>query len=136
MTNTKNTAKREGSRDEVTPEPSLGDAGYRLRDSRTGWDPIDTSMEAARVEGQFIRSLFTLRLRTRNLLYILGMLIAGLMLLSPLLFTLIEVSSGSNPTLLDTRYGWNTALLRTVPMVVMGFFLLINAILSIIHWRG
>jgi len=69
---------------EILPHSILpGTPGYRTRDHQSGLDPLDTSTEAARMEGKFYRALFTGRLRTRNPISLLFMLV-GAMLLLPL----------------------------------------------------
>ncbi len=59
-----------------------GDIGYRTRRGRTGLDPIDTSREAASLEGRFIRRLFTGKLQTRKPVYLLIMAVAAIALLA------------------------------------------------------
>jgi hypothetical protein len=44
---------------------------------RSGLDPVDTYRTEAHVEGVFLRRLFTLKLRTRNIFSLLAMLIFG-----------------------------------------------------------
>jgi hypothetical protein len=54
-----------------------GFPGYRTRQGRSGYDPLDTNREAAFMEGTFYRNLFTFRLRTRNPFYLVLMFVLG-----------------------------------------------------------
>ena len=58
--------------------PFPGEAGYRTRQGRTGLDPIETNLEVGRIEGHFIRKLFTGHLRTHNPIYLFIMFALGL----------------------------------------------------------
>ncbi len=58
----------------------LGFPGYRQRDGRSGLDPIDNENELGHMEGSFARALFTLKLRTRNPLYLIAMFLLGVVL--------------------------------------------------------
>lgn len=51
--------------------------GFRTRQGRSGYDPLDTNREAAFMEGTFYRNLFTLRLRTRKAFHLILMFIFG-----------------------------------------------------------
>ena len=55
-----------------------GSPGYRTRGGRSGLDPIDSSAEAARVEGDFLVRVFKLRARTRNPFYLVAMVVFGI----------------------------------------------------------
>ena len=54
-----------------------GFPGYRTRQGRSGYDPLDTNREAAFMEGTLYRKLFTLQLRTRNIFYLVLMFTFG-----------------------------------------------------------
>lgn len=51
--------------------------GYRTRNGRTGYDPLDSQAEAARMEGLLIKYLFTFKLRTRDPYHLILMVIFG-----------------------------------------------------------
>jgi hypothetical protein len=70
-----NKMKRNAYLDGESQLPGL--PGYRTRQGRSGYDPLDTNREAAFMEGTFYRNLFTLRLRTRNAFYLVLMFIFG-----------------------------------------------------------
>jgi hypothetical protein len=53
---------------------------------RSGLDPIDTSRINASVDAIFLKRLFTLRLRTRNIFSLIAMLIFGVVATSLMLF--------------------------------------------------
>jgi hypothetical protein len=65
--------------------PSLlpGWPGYRTRDGRSGYDPIDTRTEAAHTAGTIVQRLFTGEVRHPVYLFLLGL--AGLILITPLI---------------------------------------------------
>lgn len=56
----------------------IGYPGYRTRDSRSGYDPLDTRAEAAHMEGTFFRQLLSLNLRTRKSGYLFLMFLFGI----------------------------------------------------------
>ena len=100
--------------------------GYRTRNGRTGYDPLDTRAEAARMEGLFIKNLFTLKLRTRNPFYLILMAVFGtipFIILSGL--TIIELSFSSPPN-------W-FILIVTTPCIIPLGFLTINLVLCFVH---
>ena len=57
---------------------SGGFQNYLHGQGRSGLDPLDTSRTAASIEGWFIRRLFTLALRTRNIFSLIMMLLFGI----------------------------------------------------------
>lgn len=57
---------------------SGGFQNYLHRQGRSGLDPLDTSRTAASIEGWFLRRLFTLTLRTRNIFSLAVMLLFGI----------------------------------------------------------
>jgi hypothetical protein len=63
-----------------------GIPGYRTREGRSGLDPIETNLEGAYMEGTFYRNLFTLRIRTRNIFYLVLMFIFGVVPLFGLIY--------------------------------------------------
>lgn len=71
--------------------PSLpGRPGYRTRSGSSGLDPIESNLEMAFMEGTFYRRLFTGKLRTRKPVYLALMVVAGSVLILPLVATLVE----------------------------------------------
>lgn len=60
--------------------------GHRTRPGRSGYDPVDSYMEEAHVEGTILRQLLTGRFRANNPLYLLPMTLVGLILCWPLFF--------------------------------------------------
>ena len=55
--------------DRNTSSDLPGWPGYRTRDGRSGYDPIDTRTEAAHTAGAFIQRLFTGQLRIKILIF-------------------------------------------------------------------
>ncbi len=114
----------------------IGEPGYRTRLGRSGLDPIDTAGEEARMEGKFYRRLFTLTLRTNNPFYLALMLVSGSAILAfGIPFVIFFVSR-----LPYLHWEFLPRLILIVPVLlvfgfpfVVGFFLLINFALNIMH---
>lgn len=110
--------------DREDPSTLPGWPGYRTRDGRSGYDPIDTRTEAAHVSGSFLQQLFTGQLRIKNpiVLFLSGML--GFALIAPLILAIFEVLSGN----LFSLGAW-------IPFLIAGAFglaLLFNFIKNLI----
>ncbi len=89
-------SKKPKDRDEPNSASELpGWPGYRTRDGRSGYDPIDNDFEAAHVTGAFVQSLFTGKLRLRNRLALVLSGLAGLLLVFPLLLAITESVRGN-----------------------------------------
>lgn len=67
--------------------------GYRTRDGRSGYDPIDTRTEAAHTAGTIIQRLFSGEVKHPVYLILLGM--AGLVLITPLILAISEMWNGN-----------------------------------------
>jgi len=67
--------------------------GYRTRNGRSGYDPIDSRTEAAHTAGTIIQKLFAGRIRNPVYLFLLGVL--GLVLIIPLLLAVSEMVKGN-----------------------------------------
>ena len=98
----------------------LGLQGYRTTGTHTGLDPIESVCEMAFEIGKFIRLLATGQLHTHNLFYLIGMSIAGLCLILPLIVLVAE-----------SRFsGWNDQSIWLgvlfTPLALMGFALWMN----------
>jgi hypothetical protein len=96
--------------------------GYRTRDGRTGYDPIDTRAEAAHSAGTIIQKLFTGRIETPIYLFLLGVL--GLVLAAPLVLAISEVMNGN-------QLPWNAWILILITGIA-GLAILINFIKNLI----
>jgi hypothetical protein len=92
--------------------------GYRTRDGRSGYDPIDTRTEAAHTTGTFIQKLFSGQLRIRNPIYLILSGILGLILIVPLFLAILETTNGNSPT----WDGWFAMLI----VAIIGLALLNN----------
>src|SRR5574338_934128 len=99
-----------------------GFPGYRLREGRSGLDPLDTDWEAAHMEGTFYRNLFTLRLRTRNTFYLILMFVFGIIPFPFLLYITINTALGAIKD-------WQPANLILPPSIL--FFAAISGFLSV-----
>ena len=103
--------------------------GYRTRDGRWGFDPVDSPAEEARMEGLFLKWLFTGQFITHNIFYLSMMFIFGLTLgVIPSLLALME---------LLTTESWYVLLpvLLGLPYILGGWLLLGNVYLSIFSDR-
>lgn len=103
--------------------------GYRTRDGRWGFDPVDSPAEEARMEGLFLKWLFTGQFITHNIIYLAIMFIFGMMLgILPLLLVLMELLAGGN---------WEALIpaLLGLPYFLGGWLLLGNVYLSIFSDR-
>jgi hypothetical protein len=92
--------------------------GYRTRDGRSGYDPIDTRAEAGHMAGTILRKLFAGKITNRISLFLLGVLGTALML--PLVLTVSEVRNGN-------VLPWNAWVVSLVA-VIAGIALIINFI--------
>jgi hypothetical protein len=108
--------------EEPGSSPIPGRPGYRIRNGRSGLDPIDTGMEAAYEDGLFLRNLFTGRIRTRNPFLVASMMLIGACLLMPLLLTTIDT--------LGLGYLSRT-IACSAPFAIVGLAFLVNAALNL-----
>jgi hypothetical protein len=116
--------KKPNDKDEQSNPSALlpGWPGYRTRDGRSGYDPIDNRTEAAHTAGTIIQKLFTGRIRNPVHLSLLGVL--GLALVSPLVLAISEVLNGN-------RFPWNAWIFLLITGIV-GLAILINFIKNLI----
>jgi len=101
-----------------------GQPGYRTRDGRSGYDPIDMRTEAAHTAGTFIQPLFTGRIR--NPIYLFLLMLLGLVLVTPLAYAILEIKNGS-------PFPWNAWMVLLITGVV-GFAILVNFIRNLIKY--
>ncbi|MGD8402055.1 MAG: hypothetical protein PVJ21_00225 [Anaerolineales bacterium] len=91
------------------PSALPGWPGYRTRDGRSGYDPIDTRTEAAHVSGSFLQNLFAGQLRINNPIVLIFSGVLGLVLVVPLILAIFEVLNGN----LSSLNGW-------IPFLIAG----------------
>jgi cytochrome b subunit of formate dehydrogenase len=94
---------------------------------RSGLDPVDTYRNEAYVEGAFLRRLFTFKLRTRNVISLITMLIFGLAVTGLILFFII----GAITTPLFGNMGLEEYLLAIPFCLMLGLVLFIGLALLI-----
>lgn len=94
-TNRSKSGPEQSERDELKRKGALlpGWPGYRTREGRSGYDPIDTRTEAAHTAGTLFRRLFMGRFRNPASLLLLGAL--GLVLVIPILLAISELVNGN-----------------------------------------
>ena len=120
----KSSKKRKGQAEPQEAGTRLpGWPGYRTREGRSGWDPIDTRTEAAHSAGTLVHRLFTGRTRNPIFLFILSGL--GLVLTIPLILAISEVLSGN-------LLPWNAWLFVLITGIA-GIFMLINFVRNLIQ---
>ncbi len=111
------------------PEPTAlpGWPGYRTRQGRSGYDPIDNRIEGAHMTGFFIQRFFTLQVRTHNPVYLFLLGVLGVVLVLPLAAALAETASGSGMTL--------TAWVWLVVLGICGLVALANLVANLVRNR-
>ena len=103
--------------------PLPGWPGYRTREGRSGYDPIDTRTEAAHTAGTIIQRLFTGFFRNPFHVALLGAV--GLILITPLFLGVAEAMNGN-------WLPWNAWLFILITGVA-GAAVLINFIKNLIR---
>ncbi len=96
--------------------------GYRTREGRSGYDPIDTRTEAAHTAGTILQKLLTGQMRNPIHLALLGIL--GLILITPLVLAISEIKYGN-------VLPWNAWIFLLI-IGVIGLAILINFIKNLI----
>ena len=118
------TSKKPGDQDEHKRPTQLqpGQPGYRTRDGRSGYDPIDMRTEAAHTAGTFLQPLFTGRIT--NPLYLLLLAVLGLALIAPFALAISDLKNAG----LFSIYAW--VILFVTALV--GVALLVNVVRNLI----
>jgi Tfp pilus assembly protein PilF len=98
----------------------MGYPGYRNRQGRSGYDPVERNAEQARMQGIMIHLLLNRKFRTRNPLYLILMVCAGI------LYFLIGVL----PFFLGNMNGIIAGIIYS-PYLIVGIMLLVNVYLSL-----
>ncbi len=101
--------------------------GYRTREGRSGYDPIDTRTEAAHTAGTIINRLFTGHVRSPISLFLLCVL--GLVLITPLVLAISELLNGH----LLPWNGWLFVLITGIAGIAILLNFLRNLIQIVIH---
>lgn len=117
-------AKKKSNNNKQDNSSSLpGWPGYRTRDGRSGYDPIDSRTEAGHMAGTMIQKLFAGQIRNRIHLFFLGIL--GLILITPLVLAISETLKGN-------LLPWNAWLFLLI-IGIGGLVILINFIKNLIR---
>jgi hypothetical protein len=118
--------KKNSAKDQTDPSGGLpGWPGYRTREGRSGYDPIDTRTEAAHTAGTIIQRLFTGQFRNPFHILLLGAV--GLILVMPLVLGILEAAGGN-------WLPWN-AWVFLLMTGIAGIVILINFIRNLIGRR-
>ena len=104
-----------------------GQPGYRTREGRSGYDPLDTSTETGFMLGVFVQRLFSGKLRTRNPFFLVLMAVVSLLGISPLLLIVIDAFKG-NPTPVG-------GLVLIILGGLIGIAMLINLVKNLFHFQ-
>lgn len=108
------------------PNALPGWPGYRTREGRSGYDPIDTRTEAAHTAGTIIQRLVSGQIRNPISLFLLGVL--GLVLISPLVLAITGIMNGS-------QLPWSAWLFLLITGIC-GLAILINFIRNLLRIFG
>jgi hypothetical protein len=120
----KSTRKSKNQDDLDSPNASLpGWPGYRTREGRSGYDPIDTRTEAAHTAGTILQRLITGQ--TRNPLYLSLLGLLGFVLVVPLFLTIVELMNGN-------VFPWNAWAFALITGIA-GLAILINFIRNLVQ---
>ncbi|MBL8079204.1 MAG: tetratricopeptide repeat protein [Anaerolineales bacterium] len=98
----------------------MGYPGYRNRQGRSGYDPLERNAEQARMQGIMIHLLLNRKFRTRNPIYLVLMACAGI----------LYFLTGVLPLLLGNVNGIIAGLIYS-PYSIVGLMLLVNVYLSL-----
>jgi hypothetical protein len=116
--------KRTGKTERNDADARLpGWPGYRTRDGRSGYDPIDTRTEAAHTAGTLLHALIAGE--TRNPLLLAGLSLLGFVLIIPLVITMVDLINGH-------VFPWNAWLFALITGIA-GIAILINFIRNLIR---
>jgi hypothetical protein len=119
-------SKKENDKDDQNTIGTLpGWPGYRTRNGRSGYDPIDARTEAAHLSGTLIQQLFTGQLRIENPIYLFILGVLGLVLISPLVFAILEMMKGN-------LLSWDSWIFLLITGLI-GLAVLINSIKNLIR---
>jgi hypothetical protein len=118
----KSPKKPSGKDEQNNPSALPGWPGYRTREGRSGYDPIDTRTEAAHTFGTIIQKLFTGQIRNPIYLFLLG--VFGLVLIVPLVLTISQSMNGN-------LFSWDAWIFLLIAGIV-GAAILINFIKNLI----
>lgn len=109
------------------PSSIPGWPGYRTRDGRSGYDPIDMRTEAAHTASTFVRDLFSGRLRIKNPLFLFLSGLLGLALVTPFLLAVMEMLNGN----LFPLDAWFTFSIGGI----LGLAVLVNFVKSLVRTK-
>jgi tetratricopeptide (TPR) repeat protein len=98
----------------------MGYPGYRNRQGRSGYDPLERNAEQGRLQGVMIRLLLTRKFRTRNPIYLVIMAFVGI----------FYFVNGVLPFALGNPSGIFIGIIYS-PYLVIGAALLVNVYLSL-----
>jgi hypothetical protein len=115
----KSSAKAKPADSEELP----GWPGYRTREGRSGYDPIDTRTEAAHTAGTMVQRLFTGQFK--HPLHVLALGAVGLILTTPLVLGILEAVSGH-------WLPWNAWIFLLI-IGIAGIVILVNLIRNLIR---
>jgi hypothetical protein len=111
-------------------------SGYQARSEGFGLDPIATNRESGYMQGLFLRRLITLRLRTRNVFYLIAMFLLGVV---PFVVIFVMIAGSALGASQNQRSFGFEAILGLILALFMLFIpgiLALNFVLSILEIAG
>jgi hypothetical protein len=117
-------SKKKSNADRQDNTSSLpGWPGYRTRQGRSGYDPIDSRAEAGHMAGTILQRLFTGQIRNRIVLFLLSFL--GLILITPFVAVVSEARNGN-------LFPWSAWLFALV-IAIVGTAISVNVIRNLVR---
>jgi hypothetical protein len=126
MSKTKS-SKTTNEKEDKNPAKALpGWPGYRTRDGRSGYDPIDARTEAAHSVGTLLQRLLTGQLIIRNPIYLIILGVIGLVFIAPLILAISELVNGNS-------FLWDAGIFFVI-IGIIGIVVLINFLKNLIRF--
>jgi hypothetical protein len=111
-------------------------SGHQARSEGFGLDPIATNRESGYMQGLFLRRLITLKLRTRNVFYLISMFLLGVVPFVVMFAMMAGAALGSSQN--QRGFGFEAILGIMVALFMLSIpgMLALNFILSILEIAG
>lgn len=111
-------------------------SGYQARSEGFGLDPIATNRESGYMQGLFLRRLITLKLRMRNVFYLIAMFLLGVVPFVVIFAMIAGSALGSSQNQRGFGFEAILGLILALFMLFIPGILALNFILSILEIAG